>query len=57
MVQNNDNASALAHCEAVFEQCKSEVLEGSGYGRGKPESYHRAQLMEAADKLKDIDLT
>jgi hypothetical protein len=42
--------SPLEHCEEVFSRFKDSAIEE------KPESYHKAVLMEAADKLKKANL-
>ena len=47
--QASDNITPLTHCEALFSEIKDK-LDGD-----RPESYHRALLMEAAEALKGAD--
>ena len=49
--QASDDKTPLTHCEALFSKIKDE-LHGD-----RPESYHRALLMEAAEALKGADFT
>ena len=49
IVRSPKPTHAQEHCEALFSEIKDK-LEGD-----RPESYHRALLMEAAEALKGAD--